>query len=381
MDISFLQHYWWALVSLLGALLVFLLFVQGGQSMLFFTAKTEQQKNLIVNLLGHKWGLTYTTLVTFGGAIFASFPLYYSTSFGGAYWLWITILLLFVIQAVSYESRSKAGNLLGKKTYDVFLFLNGLLGSVMLGVAVGTFYTGGAFTMNKMSLTQFSAPVISQWTNGWHGLDALANPFNLLMGVGVYLAACTLGLLFFIMTANDAEIQARARKQVTITGTVFVLGFVALLVYLFCLTGYKVDPATGFITPVPHKYLHNMLELVWPAVVLLLGVVLVLLGLGSVIFGKGKYSFWLTSVGVVLAVFPILICAAFNNTAFFVSTVNAQNSLTLQNSSSSLFTLKAMSYVSLLIPFVLAYIAYVWYALTHKPVSIDDLQAPDSDMY
>jgi len=367
MDISILQHYWWALVSLLGALLVFLLFVQGGQTLLFFTAKTEEQKNSIINLLGHKWGLTFTTLVTFGGAIFASFPLYYSTSFGGAYWLWITILLLFVIQAVSYEYRDKAGNLLGQKTYDIFLFLNGLLGTMMLGVAVGTFFTGGAFTVNKMALTQLNAPVISQWANGWHGLDALCNPFNLLMGAGVYLAACTLALLFVIKWVDNVELKAKARKQVTFVGPAFVLGFVVLLVYLFCLTGYRSDPATGFISPEPHKFLHNMIQLVWPAVILLVGVVLVLSGLASQILCKGKYSFWLTSAGVVLAVFPILLCAAFNNTAYFVSTVDIQSSLTLQNSSSSRFTLTAMAYVSLLIPFVLAYIAYVWHVLTNRP--------------
>jgi len=381
MDISILQHYWWALVSLLGALLVFLLFVQGGQSLIFFTARTEQQKSLLINLLGHKWELTYTTLVTFGGAIFASFPLYYSTSFGGAYWLWITILLLFVLQAVSYEFRSKAGNLLGKKTYDIFLFLNGFLGTVMLGVAVGTFFTGGAFTMNKMALTQTAAPVISQWSNGWHGLDALAHPFNLLMGVGVYLAAATLALLFFMQSIADEDIRARARKQVTVIGTVFVLGFVALLLFLFCLTGYNVNPVTGVISPEPHKYLHNMLELIWPAVILLIGVVWVLWGLGSAIFCKGKYSFWITAIGVVLAVLPLLLCAAYNNTAYFASTVNLQNSLTLQNSSSSLFTLKVMAYVSLLIPFVLAYIAYVWYKLTKKPISIEDLESPDATVY
>ena len=381
MELSFLQHYWWALVSLLGALLVFLLFVQGGQSLIFFTAKTEQQKSLLVNLLGHKWELTYTTLVTFGGAIFASFPLYYSTSFGGAYWLWITILLLFVLQAVSYEFRSKAGNLLGKKTYDIFLFLNGFLGSVMLGVAVGTFYTGGAFTMNKMALTQTADPVISQWSNCWHGLDALAHPFNLLMGVGVYLAAATLALLFFIQSTDDVDIKARARKQVTVVGTVFVLGFVALLIYLFCLTGYRVNPATGVITAEPHKYLHNMLELRWPAVILLVGIVLVLWGLGSAIFCKGKYSFWIAAKGVVLAVLPLLLCAAYNHTAYFASTVNIQNSLTLQNSSSSLFTLKVMAYVSLLIPFVLAYIAFIWYKLTKKPISKEDLELPDATVY
>ena len=381
MDITLLQHYWWALVSLLGSLLVFLLFVQGGQSMIFCTAKSEEQKSLLINILGHKWELTYTTLVTFGGAIFASFPLYYSTSFGGACWLWITILLLFVIQAVSYEFRSKAGNLLGKKTYDIFLFLNGLLGSMMLGVAVAMFFTGGAFTMDKMSLTQVGAPVISQWTNGWHGLDALTHPFNLLMGAGVYLAACTLGLLFFIHSVDHDKIRAKARKQVTVIGTLFVLGFVALLVYLFCLTGYRTDPVTGVISPEPHKYLHNMLQLIWPAVILLVGVVLVLWGLASVIFCKGKYSFWLTSSGVVLTVFPLLICAAFNHTVFFASTVDMQNSLTLKNSSSSLFTLKVMAYVSLFIPFVLAYIAYIWHALTTKPITKADLESPDVTVY
>ncbi|MCL1973631.1 MAG: cytochrome d ubiquinol oxidase subunit II [Bacteroidetes bacterium] len=381
MTISFLQHYWWALVSLLGALLVFLLFVQGGQSLIWVTAKNSQQRSLLVNLLGHKWELTFTTLVTFGGAIFASFPLYYSTSFGGAYWLWITILLLFVIQAVSYEFRSKAGNLLGQKTYDGFLFLNGLLGTVLLGVAVGTFFTGGAFIMDKTALVHTGGPVISKWANGWHGLDALAHPFNLLMGVGVYAAACTMALLFTIQSIDDAAYKARALKQLRVVGTVFVLGFVVLLVYLFCLTGYRADPVTGHVTPQTHIYLHNMLELVWPAVILLLGVVLVLWGLGCAFFEKGKYNYWITSIGVVLAVFPLLICAAFNNTAYFASTVDPHYSLTLVNSSSSIFTLKVMSYVSLLIPFVLAYIAYVWYVLTKKPMGKTDLEAPDVTVY
>ena len=366
MDISILQHYWWALVSLLGALLVFLLFVQGGQTLLFFTAKTKQQKNTIVNLLGHKWGWTFTTLVTFGGAIFASFPLYYSTSFGGMYWLWIAILLLFVIQAVSYEFRDKAGNLLGQKTYDFFLLLNGSLGTILLGVAVGTFFTGGAFTVNKMALTHINAPAISHWANGWHGLDALSHPFNLLMGIGLFLAACTLALLFLIKWADDNDLKTKARKQVAFLGPVFILGFVGLLAYLFILVGLKVDPSTGAIAFEKYKYLHNMIELIWPAAVLLVGVLFVLSGLGTQLLGKEKYSFWLTSIGVVLAVFPILICAAFNNTAFFASTIDIQSSLTLQNSSSSQFTLQVMAYVSLLIPFVLAYIAYVWHVLTNR---------------
>jgi len=373
-DIYFLQHYWWALVSLIGALLVFMLFVQGGQSLIFFTAKNETERSMLVYLLGHKWGLTFTTLVTFGGAIFASFPLYYATSFGGAYWLWILILILFVVQAVSYEFRTKAGNLLGQKCYDGFLLLNGLLGCVLLGVAVGTFFTGGAFTVDKSALAYSNAPVISQWANGWHGLDALTHPFNLLLGVDVYLAAATLGLLFTIQYINDDAYKVRALKQLKMVGTFFIFGFVALLVYLFCLTGYHADYSNGLVTPEPHKYLHNMLVLVWPSVVLVSGVAAVLGGLGSAFLGKGRHSFLFTSLGVVLAVFSLLICAAFNHTAYFVSTVDPKYSLTLANSSSSMFTLKVMAYVSALIPFVLAYIARVWYVLTKKPITLDDVE-------
>ena len=373
-DITFFQHYWWALVSLIGALLVFMLFVQGGQSLIFFTAKNETQRGMLVYLLGHKWGLTFTTLVTFGGAIFASFPLYYATSFGGAYWLWISILLLFVVQAASFEFRDKAGNLLGQKGYDGFLFLNGVLGCILLGVAVGTFFTGGAFMVDKSALAYAGAPVISRWANGWHGLDALAHPFNLLMGAGVYLGATTLGLLFTRQYIKDDAFKAQAFKQLKVVGTLFVLGFVALLVYLFCLTGYHADNATGIVTAEPHKYLHNMLLMVWPAVVLGLGVVAVLWGLGSAFWGKGRYHFQITSAGVVLAVFPLLIVAAFNHTAYFVSTVDPKYSLTLANSSSSLFTLKVMAFVSLLIPVVLAYITRVWHLLTKKPIGPEDVE-------
>ncbi len=376
-----LQHYWWLIVALLGSILVFLMFVQGGQTLLFGTAKNEEEKTLLVNALGHKWELTFTTLVTFGGAIFASFPLYYSTSFGGAYWLWMSILLLFVIQAVSYEYRGKAGNLLGAKTYEVFLFLNGMFGTILLGVAVGTFFTGGSFIMNKMEITNISKPVISYWANGWHGLDAIAVPFNLLLGIGVFLAARTLGLLYLIAQIDSPELVKRAKFQVKITGSAFIIGFVVILIWLFLSTGFSVSPENGYISAVKYKYFFNMTELIWPAVMLIIGVVLVLLGIGSIIFNKGKYHFYITGAGVILAVWSLLICAAFNHTAFFVSNIDPQYSLTLFNSSSSLFTLKTMAYVSLLIPFVVAYITYSWRSLTKTKISTQDINKPDSHKY
>lgn len=369
------------LVSLLGAILVFLMFVQGGQSLLFGIARGEDEKTLLINALGHKWELTFTTLVTFGGAIFASFPLYYSTSFGGAYWLWMAILFLFVIQAVSFEYRGKAGNLLGAKSYEFFLFLNGLFGTILLGVAVGTFFTGGSFVMNKLSITNTLQPTISYWTNGWHGLDAIAVPFNLLMGIVVYLAARTLGLLYVIKQIDHERFVSKAKVQIKVTGTAFVLGFVALLAALFTMTGYSVNPENGLISPVKYKYLFNMTELIWPAVMLICGVVLVLLGIGTALFARGKHSFFLTGGGTVLAVWSLLICAAFNNTAFFVSTNDIQQSLTLYNSSSSEFTLRVMAYASLFIPFVFGYVVFVWRALTKEKMSNDDLNKPDSHKY
>jgi cytochrome d ubiquinol oxidase subunit II len=379
--IYFLQHYWWLVVTLLGSLLVFLMFVQGGQSLIFGIAKSETEKTLLINALGHKWELTFTTLVTFGGAMFASFPLYYSTSFGGAYFLWMAILFLFVIQAVSFEYRGKAGNLLGGKTYETFLLLNGSLGPILLGVAVGTFFTGGAFTMDKMSITSFDNQVISKWTNGWHGLDAITVPFNLLTGLVVYFAARTLGLLYVIKQIDLDSLVAKAKAQIKVTGTAFVLAFILLLVHLFTMTGYSVSPENGFISPVRYKYFFNMIELIWPALMLLAGVILVLYGLGSEMLSNGKHSFFITGGGVVLAVWSILIGAAFNNTAFFVSTFNVQQSLTLYNSSSSEFTLKVMAYASLFIPIVLAYVIYVWRSLTRTKINEQDLNKVDSHKY
>ena len=372
--LQFLQLYWWAVVSLLGALLVFLLFVQGGQTLIFSTASSDEQRNLLIGALGHKWELTFTTLVTFGGAAFASFPLFYSTSFGGAYWLWMSILFLFVLQAVSYEFRNKAANLLGTRTYDIFLFLNGVLGTILLGVAVGTIYSGGAYYMDKLNITDIQNTTISHWANGWMGLEAIAEPFNLLLGIVVFLAARTLGSLFAINeldTASQAgkELSARCRVQLKVTGIAFVLAFVAFLVMLFLRTGYAVEE--GVITPVKYKYFFNFVELVWPAILLVAGVVLVLAGLGYAMFADenswiSKKSFYVTGGGVVLAVWALLICAAYNNTAYFPSTVSLQDSLTLANSSSSLFTLKVMAYVSIAVPFVLWYIIVVWRKMSGK---------------
>lgn len=376
-----LQQYWWLIVSLLGSLLVFLMFVQGGQTLLFGTATKEEEKTLLVNALGHKWELTFTTLVTFGGAMFASFPLFYSTSFGGAYWLWMSILFLFVIQAVSYEYRSKAGNLLGHKTYETFLFLNGTFGTILLGVAVGTFFSGGSFVMDKSSIADTIRPTISYWTNGWHGLEAITVPFNLMMGIVVYLAARTLGLMYVMMQIDSDSLKGKCNSQIKVTGPAFVLGFVALLLVLFTMTGYHVNSENGLISPVKYKYFFNMTELIWPFIMLLTGVVLVLAGIGNTLFGKGKGSFYITGAGVVFAVWSLLICAAFNNTAYYVSTVDPQYSLTLLNSSSSEFTLKTMAYASLMIPFVIGYIIYVWRAMTRVKMSNEDLSKPDAHKY
>lgn len=362
--LHFLQQYWWAVVSLLGALLVFLMFVQGGQTLLFGIAQDEDEKRFIISTLGHKWEITYTTLVTFGGAAFASFPLFYSTSFGGAYWLWLLILFLFVLQAVSYEFRDKQGNLFGKKSYDTFLFLNGLLGTLLIGVAVGTLYTGGAYYMNKANITNVIAPTVSYWANGWRGIECLANPVNLLLGVVVLLAARTMGLYYTLCNApaTFTGFIGRAKKHFTFSTVAFVLLFVVFLAVLLLMKGYEANPANGVINEVPYKYFKNFITLVWPLVVLLAGVVLVLYGLGYAII-KGKFTmpaFYITGGGITLAVWAILICAAFNNTAYFPSTVSLQDSLTLANSSSSQFTLTAMAIASLMVPFVVAYIAYCW---------------------
>ncbi|MDR2653495.1 MAG: cytochrome d ubiquinol oxidase subunit II [Prevotellaceae bacterium] len=368
---TFLQHYWWLLVSLLGALLVFLLFVQGGQSLLFTIGKNQTQQKMLLNSTGRKWEFTFTTLVTFGGAFFASFPLFYSTSFGGAYWVWILILLCFVLQAVSYEYQSKHGNLLGKKTYQIFLIVNGVLGPILLGAAVGTFFNGANFIVEKQNLTSIANPVISSWTSPWRGLEAAFVIWNVLLGLAVFFLSRVLALLYFVNNINDDEIQKKSRKQLIIETVLFLVFFLTFFVHLLVQQGYAVDPATKIVSLEPYKYLHNFLQMPVVLVVLLLGVVGVLFGIGKTILSSTwKKGIWFAGTGTVLTVLALLLCAGWNNTAYYPSLTNMQSSLTISNSCSSVFTLKTMAYVSILIPLVLAYIVYAWRALDiHKITS------------
>ena len=363
-----LQHYWWFIISLLGALLVFLLFVQGGQSLLFNLGKTELQQKMLLNSTGRKWEFTFTTLVTFGGAFFASFPLFYSTSFGGAYWVWTIILFCFIIQAVSYEFQSKKGNLLGKRTYQIFLMINGIGGPVLLGTAVATFFTGSEFTVNKDQLMEVGMPVISAWSNPLHGLEAAFNVWNLCLGLAVFFLSRVQAILYFINNINDSDLGARCRKQLVPNALLFLFFFLAFLIRLMFSDGFAVDPTTGEVYMQPFKYLINLIEMPVILAVLLTGIVAVLFGIGKTVVSK-KFSkgIWFCGAGTVLTVLSLFLIAGYNNTAYYPSTVDLQSSLTIFNSSSSLFTLKVMSYVSILVPFVLAYIFYAWRALDlHK---------------
>lgn len=372
----FYQQYWWFLISLLGAILVFLLFVQGGQSLLATMGKNEIEKSMMVNSLGRKWEFTFTTLVVFGGAFFASFPLFYSTSFGGAYWLWMAILFSFIIQAVSYEYRSKSGNFLGKKTYDAFLFINGVVGPLLLGVAVGTFFTGADFVVDKANLTTPGAPVISSWTNDWHGLEALLDVRNLLLGITVLLLARTQGALYFMNNIKDDTLFERARKQVLVNGIVFVLFFLSFVAATLLATGYETNPLTGEVFSRPYKYFYNLIEMPWVAGLFLVGVVLVLYALIRSVFGQHfTRGIWFSGIGTVLVVLSLFFIAGYNHTPYYPSAADMQSSLTICNSSSSLFTLKTMSVVSLLIPFVLAYIFYVWRAMDKKPITASEMES------
>lgn len=381
MSLLTLQQYWWIIVSLLGALLVFLMFVQGGQTLLFSLGKSETERSILVNLLGRKWELTFTTLVTFGGAFFASFPLFYSTSFGGAYWVWMIILLAFVIQAVSYEYRRKPGNFLGQKTYEIFLFVNGLLGTVLLGAAVSTFFTGSAFEVNKMNLVNLDRgimPVISVWKGPAHGLEAALNLQNLYLGLAVFFLSRVLALLYFINRVADATIIARARKQLLHNFVPFLVFFLAFSVWLMLQKGFAVDPVSKTVSLEPYKYFHNLLAMPAVAVMFLLGVAGVLLGAIRTMTCFDKchtYGIWMSGAGTILTVWALLLLAGFNHTAYYPSTYDLQSSLTIENSSSSHYTLAVMSWVSLLVPFVLAYIWYVWKAIDNKKINAGELES------
>lgn len=375
MTYAFLQQYWWFLVSLLGALLVFLLFVQGANSLIFSLGHTPEERRLVVNSTGRKWELTFTTLVTFGGAFFASFPLFYSTSFGGAYWLWMIILFSFVIQAVSYEFQNKLGNLLGVNTFQIFLVINGILGPVLLGGAVATFFDGSNFTVAKDNIVSGFNPVISSWANASHGLDALLDPWNLVLALGVFFLARILGLLYIINNVDNDALRNRGRMLLRSNTVLFLIFFLAFLIRTLLKDGYAVNPETGVIFMEPLKYLHNFLDMWYVTAVLLVGVVLVLFGIGRTLLAKSYIrGIWPTGIGVVLTVLALLLCAGWNNTAYYPSNADLQSSLTITNSSSSEFTLQTMAIVSLFIPFVLAYIVYAWYCLDKKKITKEEIE-------
>ena len=379
MTYIFLQHYWWFIVSLLGALLVFLMFVQGANSMVFSLGHSDEERRVVVNSTGRKWEITFTTLVTFGGAFFASFPLFYSTSFGGAYWLWMIILFSFVLQAVSYEFQNKLGNILGTRTFQWMLVANGIIGPLLLGGAVATFFNGSNFVVDKGNLTSFQ-PVISHWANASYGLDALLDPWNLVFGLAVFFLARILGTLYIINNVDDENIRSRGSVRLVGCTITFLIFFLAFLVHTLLKEGFAVDPSTGLIVMEPMKYLHNLIAM-WPLlIVFAVGVVLLLYGVGRTIVSKTYIKgIWPAGIGVVLAVLALLLCAGWNNTAFYPSNADLQSSLTIANSCSSEFTLRTMFYVSLLVPFVVAYIAYVWYAMDKKKLTKEEVS--DEEAY
>ena len=376
---EFLQQYWWFLIALLGGLLVFLLFVQGGNALIFLAGKNENERELLVNSTGRKWELTFTTLVTFGGAFFASFPLFYSTSFGGAYWVWILILITFVFQAVSYEFQSKAGNLIGRNSFRVFLTLNGCLAPLLIGTAVGTFFTGSQFIVNKNAVADIAAPTISSWVSNWHGLEAVANPFNVEFGLMVMFLAICLGALYAINNIDNDKLASQLRRSLLISFACFVVMLVLVVAQLLTMDGFAVD-ANGVVTMESGKYLHNFLQMPIVLAMFLIGAVLLVVGVVMTLYKKAfKRGIWFAAPGTVLAVMALFMIAGYNGTAFYPSTADLQSSLTLSNSCSSEFTLYTMAIVSLAIPFVVAYIAYFWRKMDKKSLTTEELN--DSDKY
>ena len=374
--LTFLQHYWWFIISLLGALLVFLMFVQGGQALLYDIGRTEEERNMLVNSLGRKWEFTFTTLVTFGGAFFASFPLFYSTSFSGAFYVWMAILFCFVLQAVAYEYRRKPANVFGERTFNAFLLINGVLGPLLIGTAVGTFFTGTEFTVDRLNLAnQGGAAVISQWATPWHGLEAVAEWRNVLLGAAVALLAMTLACQYFMNNIDDETILRRAQSRMRLFGVQFVVCFVAWLLALLLADGRAAD-AAGTISVEPYKYLRNLLEMPYVTVVLLLGVVSVLWSIRLGWCGSRR-AVWFGGAGTVLTVLSLLLLAGWNGTAYYPSLTDMQSSLTITNSSSSLFTLRTMAWVSLFVPFVAAYIWYAWRAMNRRPITREEIRGDD----
>lgn len=377
-----LQQYWWIIVSILAAILVFLMFVQGGQTMIYCLGKTDMERTILVNALGRKWEFTFTTLVTFGGAFFASFPLFYATSFGGAYWVWMLILFAFIIQAVAYEYRSRAGNFLGKKTYEGFLFVNGLLGTVLVGTAVATFFTGSPFSLNMMNQVEWETP--------YRGLELAFNFaryetfVNLSLGLAVFFLARVLAIQYFMKSVDEENINARLKKKLIMNAAPFLVFFLFFVTNLLLMRGYAVDPESKMVTMEAYKYLHNFLEMPVVLVIFILGVLIVLLGIIRPLMDYKQCHnkvLWHGGIGTFLTVFALFLVAGFNNTAFYPSYTDIQSSLTIENASSSHYTLTAMSYVSLMVPFVVAYIWYAWKAISNKKITAEEMEDEDTHIY
>lgn len=365
----FLQHYWWIIISVLASLLVFLMFVQGGQSLIFSLPQNSVQKTMLVNALGRKWEFTFTTLVTFGGAFFASFPLFYATSFGGAYWVWIAILFCFTIQAIAYEYRSKPENVLGKKTFDIFLFLNGSLGPFLIGVAVATFFTGSMFSLNHMNQVHWETP--------WYGLEALLNVRNLALGFAVLFLARINGLLYIINSVDEKAMIGKSVKMLFVNSILFLVFFLFFVITLLISKGFAVDSATGLITEEKFKYMHNFIQMPLVLILFLAGVVSVLYGIGITVFRKSISGIWFSGTGTVLAVLSLFLVAGFNGTSFYPSVFDLQSSLTIKNASSSNFTLKSMMYVSFVIPVVIVYIWYAWKAINNNKITEEEMNSEE----
>ncbi len=362
----FLQNYWWIIVSLLASILMFLMFVQGGQTFIFSLGKNDSQRKMIVNTLGRKWEFTFTTLVTFGGAFFASFPLFYATSFGGAYWVWMAILFSFIIQAIAYEYRSKPSNVFGTKTYDVFLLINGSLGPLLIGTAVGTFFTGSRFILNDMNQVE--------WQTSWRGLEAVLDLRNLALGFAVLFLVRVNGLLYIMNSILDEQLYIRALRKTIINSLFFLVFFLYFVTAILISEGFAADSVTGIVTMEKYKYFHNLLQMPVVLFLFLAGVAGVLYGIGISVFKSSYKGIWYTGTGTVLAVFAIFLLAGYNGTAFYPSLSDLQSSLTIRNSSSSKFTLKTMMFVSFLIPFVLAYIWYAWKAINASRITEDEMK-------
>ena len=370
---DFLQQYWWFLIALLGGILVFMFFVQGGNALIFLAGKNEREKELIINSTGRKWELTFTTLVTFGGAFFASFPLFYSTSFGGAYWVWVLILITFVLQAVSYEFQRKAGNILGKTTFRIFLVINGCLAPLLIGTAIGTFFTGSEFTINKTAVASINSPVISQWSNEWHGLEAVAEPFNVEFGLMIMFLAICLGAMYLINNIADSTLAYRLRRCLMFCFCCFLTMFLIVITQLMTMDGFAVN-ADGNIYRETHKYMHNLLQMPIVLIMFLSGVLLLLTSITiSLIKSSFRRGIWFGGLGSILSVMAVFMIAGYNNTSYYPSTADIQSSLTISNSCSSEFTLRVMAIVSLIIPFVVAYIAYFWHKMDKQSLTSEEL--------